>query len=155
MVVARGVNLLLAAVAVTAPAAHVLELPNKLALDGPLWLAVQQQLYQGWGAVFGPVEIAALATSLALLALRRGHGAAARFTWVAVTAQALMLVVFFVFNNPVNIAFSSWTVATLPADWPDYRLRWEIGHALAAVLAVTALLALIAAWRRDTPTVSA
>jgi hypothetical protein len=49
--------MLLAAVAVTAPIAHVLELPNKLALDGPLWLAVQQLLYRGWGLVFGPVEI--------------------------------------------------------------------------------------------------
>jgi hypothetical protein len=27
--------------------AHVLELPNKLALSGPLWLEVQQNLYRG------------------------------------------------------------------------------------------------------------
>jgi len=49
----RGFNLLLAAVAVTAPMAHVLELPNKLALDGPIWLAIQQSLYRGWGRSSG------------------------------------------------------------------------------------------------------
>jgi len=46
-------NLLLAALATLAPLAHVLELPNKLRLDGPLWLAVQQQLYRGWGPFLG------------------------------------------------------------------------------------------------------
>jgi len=32
-------------VALAALLAHVLELPNKLALPGPLWLAVQQNLF--------------------------------------------------------------------------------------------------------------
>ncbi len=43
----RGANLACASAAVLAPMAHLLELPNKLALDGPLWLAVQQHLYRG------------------------------------------------------------------------------------------------------------
>ena len=61
----RSINLTLA---VVAPLAHVLELPNKLALDAPLWLAVQQHLYRGWGLFLGgPAEIGALATALALL----------------------------------------------------------------------------------------
>jgi hypothetical protein len=46
--------------------AHVLELPNKLALDGGLWLAVQQHLYRGWGPFLGgPAEIGALVTAAA------------------------------------------------------------------------------------------
>jgi hypothetical protein len=49
----QRINLAFAILAVVAPLAHVLELPNKLALDGPLWLAVQQHLYRGWGPFFG------------------------------------------------------------------------------------------------------
>lgn len=44
------------AVTLSALTAHVLELPNKLSLDGPLWLAVQQHLYRGWGPYIGPVD---------------------------------------------------------------------------------------------------
>ncbi|HUD51394.1 DUF1772 domain-containing protein [Parvibaculum sp.] len=141
----RNVNFAVGALAVTAPMAHVLELPNKFALDGPTWLVVQQQLYRGWGLIFGPVEILALATSLALLALRRRERASLRPTLLATACYAAMLAVFFVFNAPVNAAFSGWTAATMPADWQGFRLRWEVGHALAALLSIVALLALIRA----------
>ena len=43
------INLAVAILAVLAPLAHVLELPNKLSLDANLWLVVQQHLYGGWG----------------------------------------------------------------------------------------------------------
>jgi len=56
-----------------------------------------------------------------------------------------MLIVFFVFNAPVNGAVSGWTSATLPGDWSGYRLRWEIGHAISALLAIVALCATIRA----------
>lgn len=145
----RAVNFVIAGLAVTGPMAHVLELPNKFRLDGALWLAVQQQLYRGWGAVFGPVEILALASSVALIFLRRGEGPSLRPTALAAIAYGLMLAVFFVFNAPVNAAFSGWTVDTLPADWPDYRWKWEVGHALAALLSLVALAALIVAGLRE------
>jgi len=67
MAALRTVNLFLAFIATIAPLAHVLELPSKLMLDGPLWLAIQQHLYRGWGTLFGPVEIAALVSSGVLL----------------------------------------------------------------------------------------
>jgi hypothetical protein len=81
MAALRTVNLFLAFIASMAPLAHVLELPSKLMLDGPLWLAIQQHLYRGWGTLFGPVEIAALFLSGVLLIskwrccvrLLRGH----------------------------------------------------------------------------------
>src|SRR5262249_56003099 len=69
MAALRTINLILAFIATTAPLAHVLELPSKLTLDGPLWLAVQQHLYRGWGAVFGSVEIAAFASTGGVLAV--------------------------------------------------------------------------------------
>jgi hypothetical protein len=138
----RWINLVIAVLALTAPVAHVLELPNKLALDGPLWLAVQQHLYRGWGVVFGPVEILALASSILLAVLRRRNRRAFAPTLVAVIAYGAMLAVFFLFDAPVNRALSGWTAERLPPDWTAYRLRWEIGHALAALAALIALVAL-------------
>lgn len=139
------VNLVLACLATTAPVAHVLEMASKLRLPGPLWLAVQQRLYQGWGAVFGPVEILALLTSVGLVAASRRSPLQARTYLLASVCYAAMIGVFFLFNDPVNRAVSGWTAATLPPAWPDFRLRWETGHALAALLSLTALVALIRA----------
>jgi hypothetical protein len=45
-----------------------------------------------------------------------------------------MLAAFVLLNAPVNAALASWTPATLPADRPSYRLCWEIGHTVAALL---------------------
>ncbi len=45
-----------------------------------------------------------------------------------------MLAVFFPFNAPVNAAFARWTAETLPAESPDYRQQWELGHAIAFAL---------------------
>ena len=54
-----------------------------------------------------------------------------------------MVAVFFLFNAPVNEALNGWTAATLPNNWSNYRLQWEIGHALAGALAVIAFVALM------------
>jgi hypothetical protein len=143
----RWGNLVFAVWAVLAPAAHVFELPNKLSLDGPLWLAVQQHLYRGWGPFIGaPSEIGALLTTLALLVLGCRRGAARIATLLATAAYAGMLAAFFIFNAPVNAAVSRWTAATLPADWPAWRLQWETGHAIAAGLAVTGLACVLRAF---------
>lgn len=142
----RWVNLITALVVLLPPMAHVLELPNKVALDGALWLAVQQHLYRGWGPFFGgPAELIALTTTLALLAARRGHRPTCQPTLLAAIAYMGMVVTFFLFNAPVNKAVSTWTVTTLPADWATYRLRWELGHVLAALLAIIGLAAVVRA----------
>jgi hypothetical protein len=139
----RATNLIIAFIATTAPIAHVLEMISKLTLDGPLWLEIQQHLYRGWGEVFGPVEIAALVTTFGLLLASWGDRAKRRAYLIAVVCYAGMLAVFFVFNLPVNKAVSAWTSETLPLDWSEYRLRWEVGHALAALLSIVACVVLL------------
>ena len=136
-------NLIIAFIATTAPIAHLLEMISKLTLDGPLWLGIQQHLYRGWGDVFGPVEIAAVLSSLTLLVvLWRAHDER-RAYMIATLCYAAMLADFFLFNNPVNTALNGWTAATLPQDWSEYRLQWEIGHALTAVFSVVAFVVLV------------
>jgi hypothetical protein len=143
----RTANLVLAVLATLAPIAHVLEMPNKLALDAPLWLAVQQHLYSGWGPfVGGPIELLALATTLVLLIARRRELTPMRLTLVATIAYAGMLAAFFLLNNPVNAALDTWTPTSIPPYWTSYRLQWEVGHALAAMLSCIALIALFRAW---------
>ena len=146
MTALRRANLFFAVVVVLPTMVHVLELPNKLALDGALWLAVQQHLYRGWGPFLGgPAEIGALATTLLVTVMRRRCRRAWLPSLFAAAIYAAMIVVFFVFNAPVNRAVDSWTEATLPADWPAYRLQWEAGHALAGLLGWLGLAALVRA----------
>jgi anthrone oxygenase-like protein len=141
----RWISLLATAVPLGATVAHVMELPNKLVLDGPLWLAVQQNLYRGWGPFIGPFEIVAIATTWALAYLVRARHPAFALTFVAALCLSAMLLAFFLFNAPVNAAFAGWTAETLPADWPDYRQQWELGHAIAFVLALIAFCTLLRA----------
>lgn len=147
--IVRGVSLLSTAVTLGALTAHVLELPNKLALDGSLWLAVQQNLYQGWGPFIGPFEVTAIAATWLLLGLVRKNRSIRGLTLLAALLLSGAIVVFFALNAPVNAAFASWTVTTLPPDWPNYRLRWEIGHAIGFVLVLIAFVALLRALFRE------
>jgi hypothetical protein len=140
----RAANLVIAFLATTAPVAHVLEMISKMTLQGAFWLEIQQTLYRGWGALFGPIEALALLTSVALFFLAR-NDAARRAFLAAALCYVAMLLCFFLFNAPVNAALSGWTGANLPDDWRDYRLRWETGHALAAVFSLVALVTLFRA----------
>ncbi len=146
----RWFALLTAFLACLAPMAHLLELPNKFHLDGPIWLAVQQHLYSGWGPFIGaPTEIGGLTLSLVLLVASRRSARPALFFGLAVVAYCGMLLCFFLLNAPVNEAVNRWTSETLPADWPGYRLRWEIGHALSALFALSGFAAMGAAVRQQ------
>jgi hypothetical protein len=129
--------------------AHLLELPNKLTLPAPLWLAVQQNLYSGWGPVLGPFEVGAAVSAwvLVVIALRSGRSPALPLT--AALVFTVMLVLFFTVVEPVNRAVAVWTPETLPADWPRYRLRWEIGHAVRTLLAVVALTSIVRVQTRE------
>lgn len=95
-----------------------------------------------------PSEIGALLSSLAAAVWLRQRDLPYWPMPVACAGYAAMIAVFFVFNQPVNAAVSSWTPQTLPTDWPSYRLRWEAGHATAAILALASVAALARGWRQ-------
>ncbi|MFV0281707.1 MAG: hypothetical protein ACK5JM_13230 [Rhodoblastus sp.] len=139
--------LIFAVAALLAPAAHVLELPNKLRLDGSLWLAVQQSLYRGWTPfVDAPTEIGGIA--LTLLCCVAAATRRARALWLAAACcYVVMLIAYFMFSAPVNAAVAGWTAATLPADWAGYRAKWETGHTIAAIFATAALIFVFSAYR--------
>jgi hypothetical protein len=143
--VLRWIAIVGTGVTLGATAAHVLELPNKLTLDGHLWLAVQQHLYRGWGPFVAPFEVGAMVSSWVLVFLLRGRRGVFGPTLLAALCLSAALLVFFTLNAPVNAAFARWTPDTLPSDWSWYRLRWEIGHATSFVLVLSAFVALLRA----------
>jgi hypothetical protein len=92
----RWLALLIGFLACIAPMAHLLELGNKLHLDGSLWLAVQQRLYNGWGPLIGaPTEIGGLTVNLILLAANRRGARPALLFGLAAVAYCGMLLSFF------------------------------------------------------------
>jgi hypothetical protein len=148
----RTLVLVIAFLATTAPIAHLLELPSKLALDGPLWLSVQQHLYRGWNFLSGPIELVALAGCLALFFLSRRDSEHRNAYLIAAACYLSMILYFILFNDWVNQALIKWTAATLPANWAEYRLKWETGYALAALFSVIAFATLLQARFRDAAT---
>lgn len=125
------------ALALVPAGAHLFELPNKIGLPRDAYF-VAQGLYRGW-ALFGVVLFAAMAADLGLAAASRRRGArgAARSALAAGLLVALVLLVFFAWTYPANLATENWT--RVPPDWEALRLRWEWSHAANAGLLFLAL----------------
>lgn len=133
------ISVLLTTVTMAAGFAHLLELPNKMALSREEYLIVQQ-IYRGW-ALLGIAVIGALLSTLVLTIMVR---ASQRVCYLALTATlciALSLVVFFLFTYPTNQQTLNWTI--LPENWQELRRRWEYSHAVGAGLSFAALMALV------------
>jgi len=136
---AQFIAILSVAVAMAGGGAHLLELPNKMALSREDYLTVQQ-LCRGW-ALLGIAVVAALVATAVLAWLRRGEGAPFYPALVATACIALTLVVFFTFTYPANQATENWTV--MPDGWEALRRRWEYSHAAGAFLYFVALASLV------------
>jgi hypothetical protein len=143
----RAANLGLVALTLGLLWAHVLEWPGKLRLDGAAWLAVQQNLYVGFGTVGAAVEVLALCSAW-LLAWRLRHRRVAGALPAAAAITAGLLV-WTAFTAPVNAALSEWTPATLPPDWTAWRDQWEASHAAHAALLGLAFAMLLRGALRD------
>ena len=131
----RFLALILTALALVPGGAHLLALPNKIAMDHDQYLATQQ-VYRGW-ALVGVVLIAALLANLALAFALRGRGRGAALATAACALIAVSFAVFFVWTWPANQATENWT--RLPADWEELRRQWEYSHAVNALLIFAAL----------------
>lgn len=154
----RFVGLFSTALAAGVAFAHLLEMPNKLALGSEGYLFVQQRLYEGFGRVIGPVEALAFAGALGVaLLLAFGKGRRADLLANALGAALILaaLVVWQVWVGPVNRQVDTWTTAaSMPADWTRLRASWEYGHAARAVLFALALASMLAGALLGAPRVS-
>lgn len=129
--------IVLTALVLVPSGAHLFELPNKIYLAETDYFIVQN-IYRGW-SLFGIALILALAATLALTMSLRGQGAAAALALTGFVCLAVTLAIFFIFTFPANEATDNWT--TVPSDWRELRWRWEISHAVNAVIVFVGLCA--------------
>ena len=128
--------------------AHVLEFFGKLQLPARDWLVVQHHLYVAFGAVGGPIEVLAIVLTWAGWILLRRTGPAP-WTLAAAVAVTIGLIDWALVVSPMNGVLNGWTPASVPGEWTAVRNRWEVGHAVQAVLFAVGFVCLeLDAYRR-------
>jgi hypothetical protein len=128
-------------------AAHVFELPNKLAL-APHDYLVAQSSYRGW-ALFGFVVAGAVAVSALHAYLVKASPLALRWSLVVLACLATAQIIFWTFTYPMNVLTDNWTA--MPADLEAARRQWEFSHAAASVFDFAALIAMILSMQASRP----
>ena len=124
--------------------AHLLSLPNKMGMIAADYL-VAQQAYRGWN-LSAIVVLGALAATGLLAWWSRNHEDISLPAVIAFICMIATQVVFWTLNFPGNRQTANWT--RLPEHWEMLRQRWELGHALSALLNLGAIAALLTAnWR--------
>lgn len=132
---------LLTALALVPAGAHLLALPNKLAMGREAYQAAQGA-YAGW-ALAGAFPIAAILACLGLAHRQQRPPASPWPALLAAFCLAAGLAVFFAWTFPANQATRNWTA--LPEGWEALRARWEWSHAANAVLTFAAFCAVLRA----------
>ena len=158
------VNVFLVAVAMALPLAHALELPGKMRLDKPTYLAVQAIYYPGF-TIGGLGEGCGMPALLILLLLTPTESPAFWWTGVAFIALLTMHLAYWIFTHPVNKFWlkdqkleglgggffrfdplkRSATGDSSENDWTRARDRWEYSHVVRAVLAAISFVSLVIA----------
>jgi hypothetical protein len=126
----RFITIILTALLMGTAFCHVLEMPAKMKIDGPLWMTLQQTLYQAFATVGGPIEIGAIIAATVLAFLVRGKRQAFYLTLVAaISLAAAFFVVGLMITNAVNGEVAKWTAESIPSNWMQQRAQWEYSHA--------------------------
>ncbi len=139
--------IVLTGLALVAPAAHLFELPNKIAMPENDYFVVQT-IYNGWW-MLGIFLPAAFLTNLALAAATRDDTTARRLAILAAVLITANLVIFFLWTQPANSATANWTVR--PDNWRSLRQQWECSHAVNAAVVFAAFCATTIAALRARP----
>jgi hypothetical protein len=123
---------------------HVLQAGPKATLTPEVYLEVQQTLYQNYRSTIGVIEILTLVAVGTVVFTDRLNTSLRATTTLALVTLVVMFVIWAAGLNPINLAVSSWTPASMPGNWELVRNRWHDLHAARAVLSVVALVALAA-----------
>jgi hypothetical protein len=149
----RFIAVMLAALTFGMGFCHLMQLPARMGWDQYLWVGstVQGGLYGLFGSVGAVIDVATV-IALALLAyFVREHGRPGfRLALLAALLFAAALVLWWVLVYPVNVELTKWVNGPVPADWTDYRSRWEWGHAAISLLELAGFAALVWSVLADT-----
>jgi hypothetical protein len=141
-------TLVVAALALGAPLAHVLEMPVRRTYDPALYVTVTHTLYRYFGIVGGMIEVTAVVAAIiwAYRSVRTRTWPSSARGWAVAGAACLALAhaLFWLLVDPVNRQFAVWTPAAVPPDWTRLRDQWEFTHAARAGLFLLGFSALLA-----------
>ena len=144
----RFATLLCTSIALVPSAAHLFELPGKMALRPGDYFMVQS-IYAGWAWFAVPIFLAVAANLLLAVRLRHRDRVASRAAAAAGALIGISVVVFFVWVFPANQATHNWTAPS--QGWERLRPAWEYGHAFNGAILLAALALSIAACVRQPP----
>jgi len=147
----RVVTLVLTALMLTLTSAHVLELPQKLAYDAPMYAAVNGTLYRSFASVGAFYTLGALAMALGLVFLVRRRGATFRWTVAGAACLLLAFVTWLVVVAPVNWEIGRMAPEAVPGAWIRLRQRWELGHVAGFIATLAAFSLLVLSVVVETP----
>ena len=138
--------MVLTALALVPGGAHLFALANKINLSESdyfitqsIYRSITQSIYRSW-ALLGIVVLGAAIANVALAFLIRAQRAPSIFALIGGLCLVATLVIFFAFTFPANQATNNWT--QVPADWQQLRWRWELSHAVNAVITFFAFCSL-------------
>ena len=131
----RFAAILLTALALIPFAAHLFELPHKIALSRDAYFIVRG-IYRGW-ALFGFVLCGALLANLGLALTLRRQRLSFRLALAAGILIAATLTIFFIWTYPANRATASLDDGS--RQLVALRRKWEYSHAANALLTLVAL----------------
>jgi amino acid permease len=137
----RALAILFCGLVLVPSGAHALELTNKMTMPAGAYM-IAQRSYRGWASV-GLFVVAALLCTGGLSLALRGQAPSfgpALFAFLCLVAAQL---VFWLFTYPMNVRTHNWT--SVPKDFEAVRRQWEYSHAAAAVLSLSAFVAVILA----------
>lgn len=149
----RFLGLLLAALTVGMKLAHVLELYPKLQWEAELYFPVQTSLYKLFG-ILGPVVDVGAMLSIGILAatLRNQKHKSFAFTLASLVSMLFSIIVWIVIVAPSNSHINEWLVThTTPADWTNWRNRWQFGQAGSFLFDLVGFILLLVSVIKDTP----
>jgi hypothetical protein len=131
---------------------HLLEIPAKMAYEGPLWLTLLKSLFWAFGTVGAFIEVGAVLMAMLLSFIVRRRRPAFDLTLIGAICLLAAHVAWWLWVFPVDTTMGQLTPEALPADWTRLRRHWEQTHTARAILQIIALGALVWSVLVETPT---
>lgn len=149
----RFATLMLTSFSLSLSMAHLMELPRRIQFDRDLWVRVTvfENVYRFFGSVGAVFEVGSVLMAIALVYWVRDRGASFYWTLGGASLLALALLSWIAFVAPVNAELANWLTHPVPADWNEYRNRWEYAHAVNAVIKIVGVGLLVASVIIETP----
>lgn len=141
----RFITIMLTALTMGMAFCHLLEMPARLTWDASLWVTttVPGGLYWLFGTVGAFIDVGSWVTAGVLVLLVRKRLPALQWTLAGACLLIAAHILWWFFVFPVNTEIATWTAASAPANWEQWRAQWEYTHAIRAVLQICGLGALL------------